>query len=298
MELPSYSFEPTECWVNPMASMHVMPTPEQVASAQAALDAAAAVQPPLTRPLLVRLRPAVSPEKKWVTTYCLAYAGGSTAAFSELARAAPEWMEVVGIEMPGKGELADFPWPGEPAVPAAERADDAEERMMASLAEEVAADAAGSALVLMGWSMGGMLATELALFLEKAGCRPQLLHVAGRMAPGSFIPAGEDVDKYLLASEEMKQTEAWSTWLLPMLMADLRADARAEARVARTWSEMSSADEGRAPLRCLLQVWMLLKLSCKLKQAGSSSSPILKHASMTEATRNAPHTYDPLDYCG
>ncbi|KAL3928627.1 MAG: hypothetical protein SGPRY_002309 [Prymnesium sp.] len=234
MELPSYSFEPTECWVNPMASMHVMPTPEQVASAQAALDAAAAVQPPLTRPLLVRLRPAVSPEKKWVTTYCLAYAGGSTAAFSELARAAPEWMEVVGIEMPGKGELADFPWPGEPAVPAAERADDAEERMMASLAEEVAADAAGSALVLMGWSMGGMLATELALFLEKAGCRPQLLHVAGRMAPGSFIPAGEDVDKYLLASEEMKQTEAWSTWLLPMLMADLRADARAEARVART----------------------------------------------------------------
>jgi hypothetical protein len=31
----------------------------------------------------------------------------------ELARAAPEWMEVIGVEMPGKGARADVAWPGE-----------------------------------------------------------------------------------------------------------------------------------------------------------------------------------------
>ena len=38
-------------------------------------------------PSLVRLREATA-ERKWVSAYCLAYAGGSSAAFSELARAA------------------------------------------------------------------------------------------------------------------------------------------------------------------------------------------------------------------
>ncbi|KAL1526376.1 hypothetical protein AB1Y20_015089 [Prymnesium parvum] len=253
LALPTYAFDPTECWVNPLASMYVRPTADEVAAAQAALDAAAPPLAPRVLTQLVRLRPAVSPEKRWVTSFCLAYAGGSTAAFTELARAAPEWMEVVGIEMPGKGELADVPWPGEAAADEA-AADKAESEMMAALAEAVAAEAAGSALVLVGWSMGGMLAAELALLLEARGAQVQLLHVAGRMAPGSFVAAGDDVDKYLLASDEMKQTEAWKTWLLPMLMADLRADARAEGRVARAWSTAAREAGGAAPLRCALQV--------------------------------------------
>ena len=101
-----------------------------------------------------------------------------------------------------------------------------------------------------------MLAAELALMLQARGCPPQMLHVAGRMAPGSFIAAGDDVDKYLLASDEMKATEAWREWLLPMLMADLRADARAEQRVAAAWSDAVSREGsgGAAPLSCLLQV--------------------------------------------
>lgn len=132
----------------------------------------------------------------------------------------------------------------------------AEKAMMERLADRLAADAAGSALVLIGWSMGGMLAAELALMLQARGCPPQMLHVAGRMAPGSFIAAGDDVDKYLLASDEMKATEAWREWLLPMLMADLRADARAEQRVAAAWSDAVSREGygGAAPLSCLLQV--------------------------------------------
>ena len=35
--LPTYSFEPTACWLNPMASMYVRPSAEQVQAAQAAL---------------------------------------------------------------------------------------------------------------------------------------------------------------------------------------------------------------------------------------------------------------------
>ena len=92
----------------------------------------------------------------------------------------------------------------------------AEAEMVDRLADRLIHDAAGSALVLVGWSMGGMLAAELALalsargqqpqMLHVAGMRmhmhmcmhmdmcmhmhmpqPQMLHVAGRMAPGSFI---------------------------------------------------------------------------------------------------------------
>ena len=258
----------------------------------------------------------------------LAYAGGSTAAFSELARAAPEWMEVVGIEMPGKGELADARWPAPtsrrrtPKGAASEEAGRARRRrrrrwsrrrarrpgggsppergrrrwsrssvrrrLAASrcrrglagpgrgrphrgedaakarggswrrsddgrLADRIAADAAGSAIVLIGWSMGGMLAAELALMLQARGCTPQMLHVAGRMA--RLLHRGRRRRRQVrLASDEMKATEAWREWLLPMLMADLRADARAEQRVAAAWSDaVSSASEGGAA-SCTLQV--------------------------------------------
>ena len=300
LPLPTYSFERDVHWANEDASMYVPSSTEALEEARAAVEkeekeraaaaeAAAATgdpsnDPELLEPTLVRLRGAASAERRWVSAYCLAYAGGSTAAFAELARAAPEWMEVVGIEMPGKGELADAKWPADQEEPAAAAARDsspmgkrrmgesgqqrigaeaaalkssveAESAMMARLADRLAADAAGSALVLVGWSMGGMLAAELALLLAARGCPPQMLHVAGRMAPGSFIAAGDDVDKYLLASDEMKATEAWRDWLLPMLMADLRADARAEQRVAAAWSDaVSQSPTGAPPLNCLLQV--------------------------------------------
>ena len=108
-------------------------------------------------------------------------------------------MEVIGIEMPGKGELADAKWPADllddeyadkegpveeeaagsssthsemPPSPksqrryrpsvgeearALEKAAEAEAAMMARLADRLAADASGSSLVLIGWSMGGCL---------------------------------------------------------------------------------------------------------------------------------------------
>ena len=267
--LPTYSWEPAVHWINPKASMYVASSAESLAAAQAALDAAAApAPPPPVEPLLQRLKPAAA-ERKWATAYCLAYAGGSTAAFAELARAAPEWLEIVGVEMPGKGELADAGWPADAAAAAdgdadaddaeaAEAAEADEAAMMAALARRVAADAAGSVLVLVGWSMGGMLAAELALHLHAAGTPPQLVHVAGRMAPGSFVEAGADVDKYILATEEVKASAAWKEWLLPLLNADLRADARAERRVAAAWSAASSVGgmvaTGAPPLQCRLQV--------------------------------------------
>ena len=81
---------------------------------------------------------------------------------------------------------------------------------------------------------------HILLHLHAAGTPPQLVHVAGRMAPGSFVEAGADVDKYILATEEVKASAAWKEWLLPLLNADLRADARAERRVAAAWSAASS----------------------------------------------------------
>ena len=48
-----------------------------------------------------------------------------------------------------------------------------------------------------------MLAAELALHLQQLGAPPQLLHVAGRFAPGSFVEADENVGMYVDASEEV-----------------------------------------------------------------------------------------------
>eukprot|EP00964_Phaeocystis_antarctica_P041741 scaffold23892_cov18-Phaeocystis_antarctica.AAC.1 len=72
--------------------MYVPPAAAALAAAVAALEAAADPAPPPVAPLLVRLRPA-APERRWASAYCLAYAGGSTAAFVEFARGAPEWLE-------------------------------------------------------------------------------------------------------------------------------------------------------------------------------------------------------------
>jgi len=246
--LPAYSFEPAVHWLNPERSMYVRPSADAVAAAQAELDAAlpmeaAAAAPEPGAPTLVRLRPA-GPERRWATAYCLGYAGGSSQAFAELARAAPEWMEVVAVETPGKGALADARWPADEGASVIE----AEGRMMAQLAAAIGADAAGSALVLVGWSMGGMLATELALHLQAAGTPPQLVQVAGRMAPGSFVAVEEaDLEGYNLAPEAVRKTAAYTEWLLPMLMADLRADARAEQRVV-------AALATRPQLECELQL--------------------------------------------
>lgn len=272
LQLPTYAFAEEVYWVDDDASMYVASSASvlEAAEAEVAVEDAehaakaakgSAMGADEVEPSLVRLREATA-ERKWVSAYCLAYAGGSSAAFSELARAAPEWMEVIGIEMPGKGARADVAWPGEaPKSEAAEAGAStdplvgarAEAAMMERLADRLATDSAGTALVLVGWSMGGMLAAELALALTARGCPPQMLHVAGRMAPGSFIAAGDDVDKYLLASDEMKATDAWKEWLLPTLLADLRADARAEQRARESWVEKSAAS-GAPPLQCMLQV--------------------------------------------
>ena len=285
LQLPTYAFAEEVYWVDDDASMYVASSASELEAAEAevaledaehaakggkgAAKGADETEPNLdeVEPSLVRLHVATA-ERKWVSAYCLAYAGGSIAAFSELARAAPEWMEVIGVEMPGKGARADVAWPGEapkfgeaPNFEAAEAGAStdplvgarAEAAMMERLADRLATDSAGTALVLVGWSMGGMLAAELALALTARGCPPQMLHVAGRMAPGSFLAAGDDVDKYLLASDEMKATDAWKEWLLPTLLADLRADARAEQRARVLWVAKSAAS-GAPPLQCMLQV--------------------------------------------
>ena len=83
--------------------MYVPSAADALAAAQATVDAEAeaakaaaaqmealqteSAQAEVVEPLFVRLRSAASAERKWVSAYCLAYAGGSTAAFSELARA-------------------------------------------------------------------------------------------------------------------------------------------------------------------------------------------------------------------
>ena len=233
----TYAFEQTTHWVNLKASMYVPPTAAELEARRSYLTRRRPRRRPCrpAKPTLVKRAPAAE-ERRWATAYCLAYAGGSTAAFAEVRARRPSGLRRRRRDA-GEGRGADAGLAADAAAAAdgdadaddaeaAEAAEADEAAMMAALARRVAADAAGSVLVLVGWSMGGMLAAELALHLHAAGTPPQLVHVAGRMAPGSFVEAGADVDKSTSSRpRRVKASAAWKEWLLPLLNADLRADA-------------------------------------------------------------------------
>ncbi|WP_102812149.1 type I polyketide synthase, partial [Burkholderia humptydooensis] len=191
---------------------------------------------------LARLRPRRRPRMK---LYCFPYAGGSSRSFDGWARTAPDWLDIVAIEWPGRNARADESL-------ARGDADDLAAR--AAIAAAIVADAGDLPVAFCGLSYGGAAAAELLggpLRAWAASGRVKGLAIVGRAPllleqPAIDAPA----DSFLLIPDALRDNPLWQEIFRPVLEADLDADARTAHRIARRWRD----GERQPPLAVPLQI--------------------------------------------
>ncbi|WP_217557934.1 thioesterase II family protein [Streptomyces sp. GbtcB6] len=102
---------------------------------------------------------------------CFPHAGGTANSFFELSSKTPPWVEVVAVQYPGRHDRS-----GEPLVPS-----------VTALAERVCAElwaqTDATPLVLLGHSMGSLVAYEVAHRLSDRSAGPLGLVVSAAVAP-------------------------------------------------------------------------------------------------------------------
>lgn len=223
--LPAYSFETTSLWVNPERSVYVDATEDPAPAAYISSQAA-----PSTSSSRVLVRYGEERETQpALKVYCLPFASGSSLVFAPWE---DEVIEVVAVELPGRGARAEEVMPQDDAGDGA---------MLEALINEILADLKGCPYVLLGFSMGGGLAMELALRLMERGSAPLPLavYVAGRKPPAknpADVPKIEmtnsELAAYAFAPPEAAASPEFLEHVVPMLRADLEADARCERRLS------------------------------------------------------------------
>ena len=181
--LPTYCFEKTSFWVNPSASIYADAAAElrRVPSARSTLAAhLAAPSPSASLVYYQQCKP--SPTLK---AYCFPYAGGSSQIFSGWAQDSPAWLEVVAVELAGRGGRAGD------AQPATAAEDAAAVAVMAGHIRRDFAASAATGLALVGLSMGCLVALEVAAQLADL----PVVHafMAGRAPVGGVEDAGPEV---------------------------------------------------------------------------------------------------------
>jgi medium-chain acyl-[acyl-carrier-protein] hydrolase len=105
-----------------------------------------------------------------VRLICLPYAGGGGSTFTSWSRDLPAWLEVVAVQPPGRENRLKEPPLTDMTVLAAEL-------------ERALQPFAGYPFVLFGYSVGGLVAHELALRLRRNGVVPRALVVAACRPP-------------------------------------------------------------------------------------------------------------------
>eukprot|EP00913_Durusdinium_trenchii_P000043 g39.t1 len=225
--LPAYSFEPTSLWVNPERSVYVDATEDPAPAAYIAQAASASSGRSGSR-VLVRYGEELDTEPA-LRAYCLPFASGSSLVFAPWA--SDEAVEIVAVELPGRGARA------EEVMPADDSGDSA---MLEALINEILADLRGCPYVLVGFSMGGGFAMELALRIADRGSAPLPLavYVAGRKPPAKkpddvpvIAMTNAELAAYAFAPPEAAASPEFLDHVVPLLRSDLEADARAERRL-------------------------------------------------------------------
>ena len=164
-----------------------------------------------------------------IAVYCFPYAGGSSSAFAEWARACLAWMSVVAVELPGRGSAAGDTLP-------ASHTDDA--ALVSELARQIREDfqaSSATSIAVVGLSMGVLMAIETqqlladlpivhSFFAGRAPVRDSSSHAS--------VLDQASVDSLNLAPAEVRESEAWENYFLPMLTADLASDSRAANRLS------------------------------------------------------------------
>ena len=118
---------------------------------------------------LLRLQQNPDPELR---LFCLPYAGGSASVYRQWHRLVPSGIEICAVELPGRGRRM-----GEPAF-----------QFLAPLVRALAGaiePVLDRPFALFGHSMGGLIAFELARWLQElGGPQPRRLFVSATSAPG------------------------------------------------------------------------------------------------------------------
>lgn len=153
--------------------------------------------------------------------FCFPYAGGSSAIYRGWAPLFPSAIEVISVELPGRGGRLS-----EPALKSLPPLVDLIADAMLHLLDRPFA--------FFGHSMGALIAFELARHLQNnRGCQPQILFASGRRAPQ--IPMNEptlhDLPKDEFISElrrmagspdEVLQNSELMEIMIPLLRADFQ----------------------------------------------------------------------------
>lgn len=110
-----------------------------------------------------------------ITLFCLPYAGGAAAVYREWPQAAPSWLRIAPLHLPGRGVRHD-----EALLPEWERLID---RLVADVRSQP-----DRPFALFGHSLGALLAFELAHALcQRTGVEPCWLGVSGCPAPAHHV---------------------------------------------------------------------------------------------------------------
>ena len=164
--------------------------------------------------------------------YCLPYAGSSASVYVRWKRRLPAWIEVVPVELPGRGRRL-----GEPL-----------ETTVTGVLDRIERDVRpvpGQAFAVFGHSLGAILAFELGHRLESSGFAPAVVFVSGTRAPGC-----RDLERYASAQsdaelraelERLGGTPA-SVLADPELMELALPVLRADFRVAGSYGASSRTD--------------------------------------------------------
>jgi len=179
---------------------------------------------PGTHPF-VRPAPQASPRVRLVV---FPHAGGSGAAYHALRDGLPADWDLLLLDLPGRGR----------------RHRETPLEDMAALVRLVAADVlpwAGPPLALLGHSLGGILAVEVARALEGRGVEVGWVGVSGRSAPGSAGPRSRLPD----LPDEGLLAALGAMGGLPDRLAALPDFRRQLLRVVR--SDLRAADSYRPP---------------------------------------------------
>ena len=224
--LPPYSFDRASYWTDPDASIYVADesgdehceTPEPM---------------PMSRWLT---RYADRPEST-VRLYCFAFAGGGSGTFRSWASAAPDWLDVVAVEPPGRDKVDD-------------------NTELDELAEAIKSDAGGASVALCGLSFGASLILDLLsgpLAGEFSREQVKAVSIVGRapILPGVCVAPLDltAADSYLIVPDELRHDEGWQGNVLPLLEMDLEFDNRSERRIVERQDR-----DGPRLLDCPLQI--------------------------------------------
>ncbi|WP_150612875.1 thioesterase II family protein [Pandoraea terrigena] len=170
---------------------------------------------------------------------CLPCAGGSATVYASWAKAAPSWLAVRPLELPGRGTRYHEPLQHDPHELADQLSDECQ-------ALHISSDAC---FALFGHSLGGLLAFEIAHRLHARGRPPVALFVAASRPPATrddtrYAALQDDAD----ALAEMRALGGTPEALLaqPELMAMVLPVIKADFQLCGRYRRPSRAV--RAPL--------------------------------------------------